>query len=328
MSTPNNDKNCTSRNQDKTPATDIASHPTFSPASSPNNHNTTAPEPQQSDTPVLLQRQQHPRPASTLPITDGTPPTCPPQNAISATASAAARCKNAVHAIDAAAVDWDVPPNVRKRKRQAMGSGEETPLGSKRQKAGVRQRRSRGQRCGREVVASSVAGLDGAAQTLDGEVPWNREYGHVDNMEPRLSVAPASYYPSVGQAQHTEAISPKYSAHYELETPRQHRSRKPPRIQPPKPLDHCLRDELQAVWTSRAFIAQDPDPGRRYRRLLAAAYFASACLGLEPRENAAREWLCAEERRMREMGCEPTKTAQLLDFLQEVGIWYLRQAQR
>ncbi|KAL7930836.1 hypothetical protein V8C35DRAFT_283063 [Trichoderma chlorosporum] len=96
---------------------------------------------------------------------------------------------------------------------------------------------------------------------------------------------------------------------------------------PPKPLDHCLRDELQALWTSRAFVAQDPDAGRRYRRLLAAAYLASARLGLEPRGSAAREWLCAEERRLREMGCEPTRTAQLMDFIQEVGIWYLRQAQ-
>ncbi|UKZ52155.1 hypothetical protein TrVGV298_005930 [Trichoderma virens] len=239
MSAPNNDKNCTSRNQDKTPATNITSHPTFSPASSPNKHNTTAPEPQQPDTPVLLQRQQHPPPSFDIAhhgwdasnVSTAKCDLCHRQRC--GTLQKCRVCKLSIcreccvngrlqndrrHAIDAAAVDWDVPPNVRKRKRQAMGSGEETPLGSKRQKAGVRQRRSRGQQYGREVVASSVAGLDGAAQTLDGEVPWNREYGHVDNMEPRLSVAPASYYPSVGQAQHTEAISPKYSAHYELET--------------------------------------------------------------------------------------------------------------
>ncbi|KAL7794527.1 hypothetical protein V8C37DRAFT_60314 [Trichoderma ceciliae] len=92
-------------------------------------------------------------------------------------------------------------------------------------------------------------------------------------------------------------------------------------------LDQRLRDEIQNEWNSHAFIGIDADAGRRYRYLLAATYFASACLGLSPQLNAAREWLCEKEQSLREMGYEPTKSAPLMDFLQEIGAWYLRQAQ-
>ncbi|KAL6858554.1 hypothetical protein J3F83DRAFT_769016 [Trichoderma novae-zelandiae] len=92
------------------------------------------------------------------------------------------------------------------------------------------------------------------------------------------------------------------------------------------PLDQCLRDELQVVWMSPVFIGEDGDAGFRYRRLLSAAYYASTCLGLSPRGNAAREWLCDEEQRLWEMGYESIKSVPLMDFLHEVGIRYLRQA--
>ncbi|EGR50808.1 uncharacterized protein TRIREDRAFT_120609 [Trichoderma reesei QM6a] len=94
-----------------------------------------------------------------------------------------------------------------------------------------------------------------------------------------------------------------------------------------KPLDQCLRDELHAVWTSPAFIGEDRDAGFRYRRLLSAAYYASTCLGLPPRGNAAREWMCQEEQKLWEMGYESIKSVPLMDFLHEVGVRYLRQAQ-
>jgi hypothetical protein len=93
------------------------------------------------------------------------------------------------------------------------------------------------------------------------------------------------------------------------------------------PLDECLRNEIQNEWNSPAFIGIDPHAGRRYRYLLAAAYFASTCLGLSPQLNAAREWLREKEHNLREMGYEPTKSVPLMNFLQEIGAWYLRQAQ-
>ncbi|KAL7820426.1 hypothetical protein V8C44DRAFT_82493 [Trichoderma aethiopicum] len=94
-----------------------------------------------------------------------------------------------------------------------------------------------------------------------------------------------------------------------------------------KPLDQCLRDELQVVWTSPAFVGEDRDAGFRYRRLLSAAYYASTCLGLSPRGNAAREWMCEEEQKLWEMGYESIKSVPLMDFLHEVGARYLRHAQ-
>lgn len=94
-----------------------------------------------------------------------------------------------------------------------------------------------------------------------------------------------------------------------------------------KPLDQCLRDELQAVWMSPAFINEDRDAGFRYRRLLSAAYYASTCLGLSPKGNAAREWMCQEEQKLWEMGYESIRSVPLMDFLHEVGVRYLRQAQ-
>ncbi|KAL7942371.1 hypothetical protein V8C42DRAFT_154523 [Trichoderma barbatum] len=479
MSTLNNDGNYISHNQDKQPVTYTNSHPTLNPSESPNRHHviTAATESQQYDAHVSLQQQplssfdtaHHGWDASNVSTAKcdlchrqrcGTLQKCRIcKLSICQECCAAGRLQNdRRHAIDAAAVDWDAPPNLRKRKRQdlPLEGGDNTPLGAKKQKAGVR----RGRGCGRKVVdetrgvlaSSAVMVPDEAAATPNREVSWQsaarlREHDHVDAMEPRLSVTPASYYLSAGQAQHRDAISPNYAARYELErasssyrrlpaieeagdedsnedywmsldgegypaasapglssrrpvTPAnnvsqaapsrpvlppitpllrdshiQHRHsaetfhsssdilnrldhllhHQPPvtneswpshehiaslgtnlanaaranyASNPPKPLDHCLRDELQAAWTSHAFIAQDPDTGRRYRWLLAAAYFASACLGLEPQRNAAREWLCAEERKMRDMGHEPTKTAAVLDFLQEVGIWYLRQVQR
>ncbi|KAL7895739.1 hypothetical protein HDV63DRAFT_206872 [Trichoderma sp. SZMC 28014] len=94
------------------------------------------------------------------------------------------------------------------------------------------------------------------------------------------------------------------------------------------PLDGCLRDEIQTVWNSHEFIARDRDASRRYRQILAAAYFASTHLGLSPQFNVAREWLRDKELDLREMGYEPTKSIPLANFLQEVGVWYLRQVQR
>lgn len=94
------------------------------------------------------------------------------------------------------------------------------------------------------------------------------------------------------------------------------------------PLDVCLRDEIQIEWDSHEFIARDRDAGRRYRQILAAAYFASTHLGLSPQFNVAREWLREKEFDLREMGYEPTKSIPLMNFLQEVGVWYLRQVQR
>ncbi|KAL6911173.1 hypothetical protein GGI43DRAFT_427391 [Trichoderma evansii] len=97
---------------------------------------------------------------------------------------------------------------------------------------------------------------------------------------------------------------------------------------PSIPLDRCLRNEIQNEWDSHEFIATDRDAGRRYRHILAAAYFASTCLGLSPQANAAREWLREKECDLREMGYEPTKSVPLMNFLQETGVWYLRQVQR
>ncbi|PNP58073.1 hypothetical protein THARTR1_02231 [Trichoderma harzianum] len=469
MSTPKDDGNCPSHNQDKNPAPDTNPHPTLNLTNPPNKHHaiaTTGPESQQSDTPV--QRQQPSPPildiahhgwdASNVPTAKcdlchrqrcGTLQKCRVcKLSICRECCIGGRLQNDNrHAIDTAAVDWDAPPTLRKRKRQAS----ENASGTKKQRAGGR--RGRGRRQGYESkgpLASSAVVAEEAARAFSGEVSWQsvarfREYGCDGPMEPRLSVAPASYYPSVSRAQGVNELSPKYAARYEPPTTsssykrtpaieevrddggnvEQHRAslssdgyhrapvpeplpRRPgspandfsqtapsqpvlPPItpllrdrrihhhhsvdnlqigsdilsrldhllhhhylqplswplhehteslgtslahaahashhasSPPKPLDHCLREELQAVWASRAFIAHDPDAGRRYRRLLAATYFASTRLGLEPRGNAAREWLCGEERTMRELGYEATKTAQLLDFLQEVGIWYLQQ---
>ncbi|KAL7957017.1 hypothetical protein V8C34DRAFT_325660 [Trichoderma compactum] len=431
MSAPKDDGNYTSHNQDNKTATDTNPHLT----NSPNKHHaiaTTGPESQQHPPPIF-DIAHHGWDASNVPTAK-----CDLCHRQRCGALQKCRvCKLSIcreccvggrlqsdprHTIDTAAVDWDVPPTLGKRKRQALEPGGEMPSGTKKQRAGARRGRGPRQGYGSKgpLASSFVVVSDEAARARDGEASWQSaarfpEYGCADPMEPRLSVAPASYYPSVGRARGINELSPKYAARYEAQTTGSSYKRIPaieavredggndeqrrasisnegyhaasapePRIQhhhsvdtfqigsdtldrldhllhhhhqpipneswplhehaeslgtslanaarashhasnPPKPLDHCLREQLQAVWTSRAFIAQDPDAGCRYRRLLAAAYFASTRLGLEPRGNAAREWLCGEERKMREMGYEATKTAQLLGFLQEVGIWYLQQ---
>lgn len=479
MSAPKQDENYTSHNQDKNPATGTNPHPTVNLTSTPNEHHgiaTTGPSSQQPDIPVQLQQPplpvfditHHGWDASNVPTAKcdlchrqrcGTLQKCRVcKLSICQECCVSGRLQNDPrHIIDTAAVDWDAPPTLRKRKRQAS----EMPPGTKKQRAGATPGRKRrpGYESKGALASSFVVVSDEAARAVSGEASWQRDarirkYGFDGPMEPRLSVAPASYYPSVSRTQGMDELSPKYTAGYEPQTTSSsykrvpsieevrydggndeqyraslsnggyHRAHAPeplprhpvssqkdcsqaapsrpvlPPLTPslrdrhiqhhhssetfqissdilnrldnllhhhyqqhptsneswplheqtdslgtslanaareshhasnsPKPLDHCLREELQAVWTSRAFIAQDPDAGRRYRRLLSAAYFASTRLGIEPRGNVAREWLCGEERKMREMGYEATgtKSAQLLDFLQEVGIWYLQQVQR
>ncbi|KAM6487877.1 hypothetical protein HDV62DRAFT_346220 [Trichoderma sp. SZMC 28011] len=472
MSSPKDDGNYISHNQDKNPVTNANSYPIINLTNTPNEHHaiaTTGSEPQQPDTPIQLQQPplpsfdiaHHGWDASNVPTAKcdlchrqrcGTLQKCRVcKLSICQECCVSGRLQNDPrHTIDTAAVDWDAPPTLRKRKRQAAENGEE---GTKKR---GRKRRPGYESKGPLASSSFIVASDEAARALDGETSWQRdarirEYGCDGPMEPRLSVAPASYYPSVGRARGMNELSPKYAARCEPQATSSSYKRIPPieevrydggndgqyraslgsegyhaasapeplsrypassaddfsqavpsrpvlppitpslrdrHIQhhhssetfqissdilnrldhllhqhyqqptsneswplhehieflgtslanaareshhasnPPKPLDHCLREELQAVWTSRAFIAHDPDAGRRYRRLLAAMYFASTRLGLEPRGNAAREWLCGEERKMREMGYEATKTSQLLDFLQEIGIWYLQQVQR
>ncbi|KAF3075309.1 hypothetical protein CFAM422_001975 [Trichoderma lentiforme] len=468
MSTLKDDGNYTSHKLDKNPATDINLHPTLNLTNSPDEHHgiaTTGPEPQQH--PPIFDIAHHGWDASNVPTAKcdlchrqrcGTLQKCRVcKLSICRECCVSGRLQNDPrHTIDTAAVDWDVPPTLRKRKRQAS----EMPSGTKKQRAGATpgRKRRQGYESKGPLASSFVVVSDEAARTFNGEASWQRdarlrEYGCDGPMEPRLSVAPASYYHSVSRTQGMDELSPKDAARYEPQatsysykrilpveevrydggndgqyrdslsneayhaasasgslsrgpvSPANDFSQAAPsrpvlppitpllrdrRIQhhhssetfqispeilnhldhllhhhyqqptsneswplhehtdslgtslangahashhasnPPKPLDHCLREELQAAWTSRSFIAQDPDVGRRYRQLLAAMYFASARLGLEPRGNAARAWLCGEERKMREMGYEATgtKTAQLLDFLQEVGIWYLQQVQR
>ncbi|KAJ4860222.1 hypothetical protein T069G_05210 [Trichoderma breve] len=466
MSNPKDDGNYTSHNQDKNPATDTNPHPTVNLTNTPNKHHgtaTTGPKPQQH--PPIFDIAHHGWDASNVPTAKcdlchrqrcGTLQKCRVcKLSICQACCVSGRLQSDPrHTIDTA-VDWDAPPTLRKRKRLAS----EMPSGTKKQGAGATpgRKRRQGYESKGPLASSFVVVSDEAARAVNGEASWQRdarfrEYGCDGPMEPRLSVAPASYYPLVSRAQGMNELSPKNTARYELQTTSSGYKRSPAieevrdvcgndeqyraplssegyhkapapellprhpvssekdcsqaapsrpvlppitpllrdrRIQhqrsetfqissdilnrldhllhhhhqqsisneswplheqtdclgtslanaareshhassPPKPLDHCLREEVQAVWTSRAFIAQDPDTGRRYRRLLAAMYFASTRLGLEPRGNAAREWLCGEERKMREMGYEATgtKTAQLLDFLQEVGIWYLQQVQR
>ncbi|OPB39551.1 hypothetical protein A0O28_0052570 [Trichoderma guizhouense] len=477
MSTPKDDGNYTSHKQDKNPATDTNPYPTANLTNLPNGHHAIATAglgSQQPEIPVQLQQPplpifdiaHHGWDASNVPTAKcdlchrqrcGTLQKCRVcKLSICQECCISGRLQNDPrHTIDTAAVDWNAPPTLRKRKRQAS----EMPSGTKKQRVGATPGRKRrpGYESKGPLASSFVVVSDEAARGANAEASWQRdaqirEYGCDGPMEPRLSVAPASYYPSVSRAQGMNELSPKYGARYEPQTTSSgykrshaieevrgdcgnaeqyraslsnegyHRAPAPEplprhpvssekdfpqaapsrpvlppitpllrdrRIQhhhsetfhlssdslnrldnllhqhyqqstsneswplheqteslgtslanaarenhhasnPPKPLDHCLREEVQAMWTSRAFIAQDPDAGRRYRRLLAATYFASTRIGLEPRCNAAREWLCGEERKMREMGYEATgtKTAQLLDFLQEVGIWYLQQVQR
>ncbi|KKO96701.1 hypothetical protein THAR02_11195 [Trichoderma harzianum] len=480
MSTPKDDGNYTSHNQDKNPSANTNLDTTANLTNTPNEHHviaTAGPQSQQSNTPVQLQQPplpifdiaHHGWDASNVPTAKcdlchrqrcGTLQKCRVcKLSICQECCVSGRLQNDPrHTIDTAAVSWDAPPTLRKRKRQA----EEMPSGTKKQRAGAkpgRKRRPGYESKGALASSSFVVVSDEAARAVNGETSWQRdarfrEYGCDGPMEPRLSVAPASYYHSVRQTQEMNGLSPKYTARYDPQTTSPNYQRIPaieevrydggndgqyraslgsegyhaasapeplsrhpdspandfsqaapsrpvlppitPSLRdrhirhhhssetfqtssdilhrldhllhnhyqlqsasnepwplheqtdslgaglanaareshrassPPKPLDHCLREQLQAVWTSRAFIAQDPDAGRRYRRLLAAMYFAGTLLGLEPRGNAAREWLCGEERKVREMGYEATgtKSAQLLDFLQEVGIWYLQQVQR
>ncbi|KAK0765348.1 hypothetical protein N5P37_001274 [Trichoderma harzianum] len=472
MSTPKDDGNYTSHNQDKNPTRETNPYPTVTFTNTLTEHHaiaTTGPESQQPEIPVQLSPPvfdiaHHGWDASNVPTAKcdlchrqrcGTLQKCRVcKLSICHECCISGRLQNDPrHTIDTAAVDWDAPPILRKRKRQAS----EMPSGTKKQRAGATPGRKRrpGYESKGPLASSFVVVSDEAARALDGETSRQkdariREYGCDGPMEPRLSVAPASYYHSASRTQGMDELSPKGTARYEPQatsssykrippikevrydggndgqyraslsnecyhaaSPPEPLSRRPlspvngfsqaapsqpmlppitPSLRdryiqlhhsseafqissdilnrldhllhqhyqqstsseswplhehteslgtslanaareshhassPSKPLDHCLREEIQAVWTSRAFIAHDPDPGRRYRRLLAAMYFASTRLGLEPRGNAAREWLCGEERKMREMGYEATgiKTTQLLDFLQEVGIWYLQQ---
>ncbi|KAK5987653.1 hypothetical protein PT974_11785 [Cladobotryum mycophilum] len=95
--------------------------------------------------------------------------------------------------------------------------------------------------------------------------------------------------------------------------------------QPHKPLDQHLRDEMQRVWISPAFLRSEPNAEQAFRLILAATYTAIMKLGL-PVQNAARDWLCDKERVLREQGYEPMKSRSLTNFLQDVGVRYLEQA--
>ncbi|RFU73730.1 hypothetical protein TARUN_8520 [Trichoderma arundinaceum] len=363
------------------------------------------------------------------------------------------------HKIDAAAVNWDAPPNSRKRKHRALESRSERPIEPKRRRVIANPRRGRGRSTTQEsggTLAPSVVHnnnrSDKVIPVTDCETLEQQSsigYSHIGPLEPRLSVAPASHYPSMSCAQPRDAVPAKYPDQYAQQTvsPRNRRlwlieetqdidGRSRSRVSPdselypavynsrqlyqhpispingspqaavhqpilppntlfeldknglhhpsaerfqnssdifnrlehllhhhrqpimsetwpphervsslgirladaarvkhmssstPIPLDQCLRDEMHHEWNSHKFIGTDPDAGRRYRHLLAAAYFASTCLGLSPQLNAAREWLREKEQSLRETGYEPTKSAPLLNFLQEIGVWYLQQTQR
>ncbi|KAK6452742.1 hypothetical protein FP744_10008993 [Trichoderma asperellum] len=363
------------------------------------------------------------------------------------------------HAIDATAVSWDVPPNTRKRKNRAQGNSHDPPTTVKRQRVANSAKRGGHEQWAAgdstETSISSTADNSPAAKytpvpetETKGQTP-GIEYNHGSPMEPRLSVIPASHYPSASCNQHADAVSSKYPAqdargtvspgqrrlplieesgdshdrnwlpldnrpypvasnpnlisghpvsatsrpfqdsasrpvlppisflapekhwHHHRQQPAEvlrtsldfvgrledllHRHQQPATSEmwphpdyvsslgirladaarmkqmsssPSTPLDRCLRDEIQNEWNSHSFAATDRDAGRRYRHILAAAYFASTCLGLSPQLNAAREWLREKECDLREMGYEPTKSMLLMNFLQEIGVWYLRQVQQ
>lgn len=363
------------------------------------------------------------------------------------------------HAIDATAVSWDVPPNIRKRKNRAQGNNHDPPTTAKRRRAANSTRRRQEQWAAEDSTETSISSTaDNSPAAKDIPVPKTDakdrvsgiEYNHGNPIEPRLSVAPASHYSSSSctRYRHTDRISSRDPAqdarstfslghgrlplieesrdnhdrnwvpldnkayplasvpnpisgcpvsatasrlsqdvasrpvlppipllasekdwqHHQpaeglwnsldfvgrLEDLLHHHQqpatsemwpqhdyisslgirladaarRKQMSSSPSMPLDGYLRDEIQNEWDSHEFIARDRDAGRRYRHILAAAYFASTHLGLSPQLNAAREWLREKEFDLRKMGYEPTKSMPLMNFLQEVGVWYLRQVQR
>ncbi|KAL7927442.1 hypothetical protein ACQKWADRAFT_276735 [Trichoderma austrokoningii] len=358
------------------------------------------------------------------------------------------------HAIDAAAVSWDLPPNIRKRKNRGQQSDNDAPTTGKRQRAVKSTRREQEQCAAEDSTETSIPSTaDNSPAAKHTPVPEtdardgisDTEHDHGNPIEPRLSVAPTSHYSSSSCTRHTDQVSsthavqdarstfglghrrlprieesrdnhdrhwvPRDDRSYPLasvpnpipECPvsatagrhsqdsaasrlilppisflvperdwQQHQSAENPgtsfdfvgRLEdvrhhhqqpttselwpqhdhisslgmrladaarrrqmstsPSMPLDGYLRDEIQNEWDSHDFIARDRDAGRRYRHILAATYFASTCLGLSPQLNAAREWLREKEFNLREMGYEPTKSIPLINFLQEIGVWYLR----
>ncbi|UKZ62716.1 uncharacterized protein TrAtP1_003950 [Trichoderma atroviride] len=357
------------------------------------------------------------------------------------------------HTIDATAVSWDVPPNIRKRKNRAQENNEDPPNTVKRQRAAKSTRRGQEQLPAEDSTETSTADNSPAAKhkpvpETDGkDRASDTEYNHGNPIEPPLSVAPALRYSPSSCTQYTDTISSRYPAQHArstfspshrrlpfIEESREnydpnwvpsdnkgypiasipdpisgypvsvtasrvsqhvtsqpvlppisflvpeknwqqhqpaenlgtglnvvdrledlrHHHQQPTREMWPQhdyisslgikladaarrkqlsnshsmPLDGCLRDEIQIEWDSHEFIARDRDAGRRYRQILAAAYFASTHLGLSPQFNVAREWLREKEFDLRGMGYEPTKSIPLMNFLQEVGVWYLRQVQR
>ena len=80
-------------------------------------------------------------------------------------------------------------------------------------------------------------------------------------------------------------------------------------------LDQCLRDEIRREWSTGILRQVIPDDGRAYRFLLGATYIASVTLELDTVKNAAREWLCEQEKVLCKKGSPPIKQMPTRAFL-------------
>lgn len=97
------------------------------------------------------------------------------------------------------------------------------------------------------------------------------------------------------------------------------------RSHPERPMDRCLRHEILRTWTSEAFANLEPDAERAFRLILSATYFASTSLGLSP-QNAAREWLCEQQKLFLDAGFNPIRLVSLdTDDVLNLGQQHVKQ---
>lgn len=78
-------------------------------------------------------------------------------------------------------------------------------------------------------------------------------------------------------------------------------------------LDHCLRHEMDFLWTYCVLPAADVEAS--FRVLLGATYYAATYFRLDPRQNVAREWLGEKEQALIELGYEPIRSMPSKSFL-------------
>ncbi|KND90342.1 hypothetical protein TOPH_04902 [Tolypocladium ophioglossoides CBS 100239] len=85
------------------------------------------------------------------------------------------------------------------------------------------------------------------------------------------------------------------------------------------PLEHCLRLAAKRSWSRILAKGLGVDRREAFEHFCASTNFAILDIGLKERNNAARSWLCEQDRRLAEDGAVPTLKMSMSSFLPSVA---------